>query len=140
MPFAASLGGGAPRSMKILEKRRSLAVEPLRALMKAKATHWTPPPPPPRMYVYIYISYTHMPFIMLGTLGTCSTMLGTGPLLGHALCNAWDRPALGTCPLQCLGQARSWDMPSTMPGAGPLLGQALKNACDKPALGTCPNF
>ena len=24
-----------------------------------------------------------------------------------ALQNAWDRPALGTCPLKCLGQARS---------------------------------
>ena len=26
-------------------------------------------------------------------------MLGTGPLLGQALQNAWDRPALGTGPL-----------------------------------------
>ena len=31
-------------------------------------------------------------------------MFGTGPLLGHALENAWDRLALGTA-------ARSWDMP-----------------------------
>ena len=54
-------------------------------------------------------------------------MLGTGPLLGQALQNVWDKPALGTCPLKCLGQARSWDMPFKMLGTGPLLGQALQN-------------
>ena len=37
-------------------------------------------------------------------------MPGTCPLLGHALRNALDTPALGTYPLKCLGQARSWDM------------------------------
>ena len=50
---------------------------------------------------------------------------GTGPLLGHALYNAWDRPALGICPLKCLGQARSWDMRFKMLGRAPLLGQFL---------------
>ena len=49
-------------------------------------------------------------------------MLGTGPLLGQALQNAWDRPALGTG--------------LRMLGTGPLLGQALQNAWDRPALGT----
>ena len=63
-------------------------------------------------------------------------MLGTSTLLGHALENAWDRPALGTCPLKCLGQARSWDMPFKMFGTGSLLGQALQNSWDRPALGT----
>ena len=38
-------------------------------------------------------------------------MLGTGPLLGQAQNNSWDKPALGTCPLKCLGQARFWDRP-----------------------------
>ena len=47
-------------------------------------------------------------------------MLGTGPLLGQALQNAWDRPALGTAPSKCLGQA-------------------LLNASDRPALGTGPS-
>ena len=49
-------------------------------------------------------------------------MLGTSPLLGHALLNAWDRPALGTGPSKFLGQARFWDMPFKMLGTGPLLG------------------
>ena len=35
-------------------------------------------------------------------------MLGADPLLGQALQNSWDKPALGTCHLKCLGQARSW--------------------------------
>ena len=56
------------------------------------------------------------------------TLLGTGPLLGHALQTAWDRPVLGTGPLKCLGQARSGDMPSKMIGTGPFLGQALQNS------------
>ena len=47
-------------------------------------------------------------------------------------------PALGTCPLKCLGQARSWDMPFKMLGTGPLLGHALYNAWGMPALGACP--
>ena len=38
-------------------------------------------------------------------------ILGASPLLEHALSNAWDKPALETCPLKCLGHARSWDMP-----------------------------
>ena len=38
-------------------------------------------------------------------------MLGTGPLLGQALQNSWDRPALGTGPSKFLGQARPWDRP-----------------------------
>ena len=52
-------------------------------------------------------------------------MLGTGPLLGHALQSAWGRPAFGTGPSKCLGKARSWD-------------NALQNAWDRPALGTGP--
>ena len=42
-----------------------------------------------------------------------------------ALQNYWDMPALGTCPLKCLGHARSWDMPLKMFGICPLLGRAL---------------
>ena len=57
-------------------------------------------------------------------------MLGAGPLLGQALQNSWGRPALGTCPSKCLGQALS---------TGPLLGQALQNSWDKPSLGTGPS-
>ena len=45
-------------------------------------------------------------------------ILGTSPLLGQALQNTWDRPALGTGPL--LGQARSWDRPFKK--TGPLVG------------------
>ena len=59
-------------------------------------------------------------------------MLGAGPLLGQTLQNARDRPALGTGPSKCLGQARSWDRPVKMLGSGPLLGQALQNAWDRP--------
>ena len=87
-------------------------------------------------------------------------MLGTGPLLGQALQNAWDRPALGTGPSKCLGQAllnawdrpalgtgpskflgqaRPWDRPFKMLGTSPLLGQALQNAWGRPALGTGPS-
>ena len=47
-------------------------------------------------------------------------VLGAGPLLGQALQNAWERPALGTCPSKCLGQARPWDMPFQMLGTSPL--------------------
>ena len=56
----------------------------------------------------------------------------TGPLLGHAFENAWDKPARGTCPLKCSGYARSWDMPSKILGTGPLLRQALQNSWDMP--------
>ena len=86
-------------------------------------------------------------------------MLGTGPLLGQALQHPWDRPALGscllqflgqarswerpfkigTCPLKSLGQARSWDMPFKMLGTGPLVGHAFLHAWDKPAFGTGPS-
>ena len=41
-------------------------------------------------------------------------ILGTGPLLGQALQNSWDKPALGTGPSKFLGQARSWDMPEVL--------------------------
>ena len=51
---------------------------------------------------------------------------------------AWDKPALGTCPLKRLGHARSWDIPFKMFGTSPLLEHALSNAWDKPALETCP--
>ena len=70
-------------------------------------------------------------------------MLGTGPLLGQALQNSWDRPALGTGlrmlgtgPL--LGQAlqNAWDMPVLGTGPSKSLGQALRNAWDRPAIGT----
>ena len=66
-------------------------------------------------------------------------MLGTGPPLGQALQNPWDKPALGTCPLKSLGQARSWDMPFKMLGTGPLVGHAFLHAWDKPAFGTGPS-
>ena len=36
----------------------------------------------------------------------------SSPLLGQALPHAWDKPALGTGPSTCLGQARSWDKPT----------------------------
>ena len=39
--------------------------------------------------------------------------------------NTWDRPALSTCPLKFLGQARSRDIPFKMLGTSPLLGHAL---------------
>jgi hypothetical protein len=55
-------------------------------------------------------------------------MLGTSPLLGQALQNSWDRPALGTGPSKFLGQARSWDRPFKILGTSPLLGHALQNA------------
>ena len=46
-------------------------------------------------------------------------------------------PALGTCPVRCLGHARSWDTPFTMLGACLLLGHALQNnAWDRHVLGT----
>ena len=45
------------------------------------------------------------------------------PVVSHV---AWDMPALETCPVKGLGQARSWDMPFNMLGAGPLLGHALQ--------------
>ena len=65
--------------------------------------------------------------------------LGTGHLLGHALQNAWDMPALGTCPLKCLGP---WDMPLKMPGTCPLkcLGQAISWDMPFKMLGTGPLF
>ena len=34
-------------------------------------------------------------------------------------------PALGTCPLKCLGHARSWDMPFKLFGTCPLFGTCL---------------
>ena len=52
-------------------------------------------------------------------------ILGTGPLLGHALLNSWDMPAPGACPLKFLGQARFWDRPFKILGTAPLLGHAL---------------
>ena len=52
-------------------------------------------------------------------------MLGTGLLLRQALQNSWHKPAFGTCPLKCLGHARSWDKPFKTFEARPLLGQAL---------------
>ena len=47
-------------------------------------------------------------------------------------------PALGTCPLKCMGNARSWDMPFKMFATSPLLRHALQNVWDRPALWTCP--
>ena len=52
-------------------------------------------------------------------------MLGTGPLLGQALQNAWDKPAFGTGPSTCLGHARSWGRLFNMLGICLLLGHAL---------------
>ena len=52
-------------------------------------------------------------------------MLGTGPLMRHAHQNSWDKPALGTCPLKCLGKAGSLLTP-------------FNKAWDRPALGTSP--
>ena len=60
-------------------------------------------------------------------------ILGTGPLLGHALLSSWDKPALGTCPLKFLGQARSCDRPFDILGTCPLLEHALLTCWDKPA-------
>ena len=37
-------------------------------------------------------------------------IIGTGRLLGRARQNAWDKPILVTCPLKCLGHARSLGM------------------------------
>ena len=57
----------------------------------------------------------------------------------NALQNYWDMPALGTCPLKCLGHARSLGLPFKILGTSPLLGHALQNSWDRPALGTCPS-
>jgi hypothetical protein len=65
-------------------------------------------------------------------------ILGTGPLLGQAIQNSWDRPALGTGPSKFLGQTSSQDRPFKIPGTSPLLGQALQNSWNNPAIGTCP--
>ena len=43
--------------------------------------------------------------------------------------NAWDRPALGTCPLACLGQARSWGRPFKMLGTGLFFAVAFYLLC-----------
>ena len=47
-------------------------------------------------------------------------ILGTCPLLGHAILNSWDMPA-------------PWDMPFKILGTCPLLGQALRNSWVKPS-------
>ena len=74
--------------------------------------------------------------ILLADAHDEGTTAGVGLVLGYALYIAWDRPALGTCPLKCLGERRSWDMRFKMFGTGPLLGQALQNVWDRPVLGT----
>ena len=43
-------------------------------------------------------------------------MLGTSPILGQALEHAWDKPALGTGPLTCLGHAGSLFLRIGYPG------------------------
>ena len=58
-------------------------------------------------------------------------ILGTCPLLGQALQNSWDKPALGTCPSKFLGQARSCDRLFKFLGTGPLLGHALEHTWDR---------
>ena len=63
--------------------------------------------------------------ILLADAHDEGTTAGAGLVLGYALYIAWDRPALGTCPLKCLGERRSWDMRFKMFGTGPLLGQAF---------------
>jgi len=67
------------------------------------------------------------------------TSIVKDPLLGQALQNSWDRPALGTGHSKFLGQARSWDRPFNILGTSLLSGQALQNSWDKPALGTGPS-
>ena len=57
-------------------------------------------------------------------------MLGTGPLLGHALYNAWDMPAFGTGSSKSFGQGRSWGMPFEILGTDPLVGHALQDVRD----------
>ena len=61
-----------------------------------------------------------------------------GQHTGNRLQHDWDKPAPGTGPSTCLGQARSRDRPLNMHGTSPLLGQALGHAWDKPDLGTGP--
>ena len=110
----------------------------------------------PRVYANIEIPRVRR------SLG-CSPILGTCPLLEHALLSYWDRHALVTCLLKLLGRARFCDMPFNILGTSPLwrhskfLGQdrswympfniletsplwrhALQNSWDMPALGTCP--
>ena len=60
-------------------------------------------------------------------------LLGTGPLLGQALQNAWDRPAIGASPSKGLGQARSWDRPLEMPGTRRQLNKPTKKYVNKQA-------
>ena len=67
----------------------------------------------PRVYASIEIPRVRR------SLG-CSPILGTCPLLEHALLSYWDRHALVTCLLKLLGHARFCDMPFNILGTSTL--------------------